>query len=77
MPVAIVVGVPFGANVWEIAIIALVLVLVFGPKRLPELARSLGKGVRELREPVDEVRSSFTLEDEPAEKKPDSAKTDG
>jgi TatA/E family protein of Tat protein translocase len=30
-----------------------VALIVLGPKRLPELARALGKGVRELRESID------------------------
>ncbi|HST25139.1 MAG TPA: twin-arginine translocase TatA/TatE family subunit [Gaiellaceae bacterium] len=34
---------------WHIAIFALVVLLVFGPKRLPEMGRSLGKGLRELK----------------------------
>ena len=35
---------------WHIAIFALVVLLVFGPKRLPEMGRSLGKGMRELKD---------------------------
>jgi len=34
---------------WEIVIIAVVLVFLFGAKKLPELARSIGKSVKELR----------------------------
>jgi sec-independent protein translocase protein TatA len=34
---------------WHIAIFALVVLLVFGPKRLPEMGRSVGKGIRELK----------------------------
>ena len=48
---------------WHIAILALVLLLVFGPKRLPEMGRSLGKGMRELKDGI--------MHDEPsAESKP-------
>lgn len=35
---------------WHIAIFALVVLLVFGPKKLPEMGRSLGKGMRELKD---------------------------
>jgi sec-independent protein translocase protein TatA len=35
---------------WHIAIFALVVLLVFGPKKLPEMGRSLGKGIRELKD---------------------------
>ena len=37
---------------WEIAILLLVALLVFGPKRLPEMGRSLGKGMREFKDSV-------------------------
>jgi sec-independent protein translocase protein TatA len=37
---------------WELLILALVVLLVFGPKRLPEMGRSLGKGMREFKSAV-------------------------
>jgi sec-independent protein translocase protein TatA len=37
---------------WHIAIFALVVLLVFGPKRLPEMGRSLGRGMRELKDGI-------------------------
>jgi len=37
---------------WEIAILLLVALLVFGPKRLPEMGKSLGKGMREFKNSV-------------------------
>jgi len=43
---------PFGIGIWEILILLLVVLLVFGPKRLPEMGRSLGKGLREFKEGV-------------------------
>jgi len=39
----------------EIGLILLVLLLLFGAKRLPELARSLGQGIREFRKSVREM----------------------
>jgi sec-independent protein translocase protein TatA len=44
--------VPFGIGIWEIAILLLVALLVFGPKRLPEMGRSLGRGMREFKDSV-------------------------
>src|ERR1043165_4842371 len=41
----------------EIILILVVALLVLGPKRLPELARGLGKFMREFRRQTDEVRS--------------------
>jgi sec-independent protein translocase protein TatA len=46
MPVAIFQN--FG--VWEILLLLLVLLLVFGPKRLPEMGRSMGRGMREFKD---------------------------
>ena len=43
---------PFGVSVWEILILLLVVLLVFGPKRLPEMGRSLGKGMREFKDSI-------------------------
>jgi sec-independent protein translocase protein TatA len=37
---------------WHIAILVLVVLLVFGPKKLPEMGRSLGKGIREFKDGV-------------------------
>ena len=37
---------------WELLILLLVVLLVFGPKRLPEMGRSLGKGMREFKSSI-------------------------
>lgn len=37
---------------WEMVVILLVVLLVFGAKRLPEVARGLGKGIREFKKEV-------------------------
>ncbi|MEX2646104.1 MAG: twin-arginine translocase TatA/TatE family subunit [Gaiellaceae bacterium] len=43
---------PFGIGVWEILVLLLVALLIFGPKRLPEMGRSLGRGLREFKDSV-------------------------
>ena len=43
----------------EIIVILLIALLVVGPKRLPEVGRTIGKGLREFRRASDEVRYSF------------------
>jgi sec-independent protein translocase protein TatA len=43
---------PFGIGIWEILILLLVLLLVFGPKRLPEMGRQLGRGMREFKDSI-------------------------
>lgn len=52
----------FGIGMQELAVIFVVALLIFGPKRLPELARSLGKGLAEFRRASNELRRSFSLE---------------
>jgi sec-independent protein translocase protein TatA len=44
--------VPFGLQLWEVFLVLLVVLLVFGPKRLPEMGRSLGRGLREFKDSV-------------------------
>lgn len=36
----------------EIAIVAIIVLIIFGPKRLPELGRSFGRGIREFRSSI-------------------------
>ena len=43
----------------EILVVGVVALIVFGPEKLPEIARSLGKAVSELRRVAGEVRSEF------------------
>ena len=44
---------------WEWVIIALVVLLLFGAKRIPELARGLGQGIREFKGAVDGVKDEL------------------
>ena len=37
---------------WELAILLIIVLLVFGPKRLPEMGKSLGKGMREFKNSI-------------------------
>ena len=40
---------------WELIALGLVLLLLFGSKRIPELARQLGRGMREVKQTVADV----------------------
>jgi len=46
---------PFDLGPWELVILAGALVLLFGAKGVPDIARRLGTGVREVKSAVDDV----------------------
>ena len=48
----------------ELGVIFVLVLLLFGPDKLPELARNLGKGVRQFRKASAELQKSFRLDDE-------------
>lgn len=43
----------FGLGVPEVAVIALVAVLIFGPKKIPEIGSALGKTIKGFKEEMD------------------------
>jgi|TARA_B100001013_G_C24302769_1_gene321462 sec-independent protein translocase protein TatA len=56
---------------WEIALVILVIIILFGGKKLPELARGLGLGLREFKKAKQEIKDevkNVTDEVEDAEK---------
>jgi Tat protein translocase TatB subunit len=55
-------AVVFGLGVGEILLILVIALVVLGPKRLPEAARSLGKSMAEFRRASNEIRSSLNLD---------------
>ncbi len=61
---------PFGISIWELLILLVVLLLVFGAKRLPEMGRSLGKGMREFKDAVTGVEDATSKPSAPAELPP-------
>ena len=46
---------------WEVLVIFLVILLLFGAKRIPEMAKGLGKGIREFRSAVKDVREEVDI----------------
>ena len=53
---------------WEIVIIALVILLLFGGKKIPELMRCLGKGVRSFKDGMSDVEKQINDIDNDADK---------
>jgi sec-independent protein translocase protein TatA len=43
-----------------LVVLAIVLLLIFGPKRLPEIGKSMGKGMREFKESVSGMTGDDT-----------------
>ena len=43
----------------ELIIIFVIALLVFGPKKLPELGKSLGKGIREFKRATDDLKANW------------------
>jgi TatA/E family protein of Tat protein translocase len=60
----------FGIGMQELAVILVIALLVFGPKRLPELARSLGRGLAEFRRASNDLRHSLTEATEEPRQRP-------
>jgi sec-independent protein translocase protein TatB len=52
----------FGLSFGEIVIIAIVALLLLGPDRLPEAAKTLGKGLREIRRATDDLKDHVEQE---------------
>lgn len=56
----------FGLGPWELLLIFLAVLLLFGAKRLPEIAQGMGKGIREFKKAVkdttDEIKGSVDVD---------------
>lgn len=58
----------FGIGFQEMLIILVVVLIFFGPKRLPDLAKSMGKGIAEFKKASEEVKRGIdeAMKEEPA-----------
>ena len=53
----------------ELIIVLFIIVLMFGARKLPELAQGLGKGIREFKKASNEVEEATKIDGKPEEKK--------
>jgi sec-independent protein translocase protein TatA len=71
---------PFGIGATEIIIVLVIVLLIFGPKRLPDLGRSMGRGMREFKDSVtgkDDDREELATRTQASDEEADSAPTAG
>lgn len=54
----------FGIGLPELLVILVLALIVIGPNKLPDLAKALGKGMREFKKASEEIKESFNLEEE-------------
>lgn len=57
----------FGLGVPELVIILVIALVIFGPRKLPEIGGAVGKAIREFRKASDEIKKDVSL-DPPKEK---------
>jgi len=52
----------FGIGTWELVVILALALILLGPAKLPEVAKSIGKGLASLRKSADEVKKEIDLD---------------
>jgi TatA/E family protein of Tat protein translocase len=61
----------FGIGMPELILILVIALVVIGPKKLPDLARALGRGMAEFKKATQEIKDSLELDDDLREMKKD------
>ena len=63
----------FGLGVQELLFIFVLALLIFGPKKLPEIGRTLGRGMKEFRRATTDIQRTINTEIALEEEKPNKA----
>ena len=64
-------------SIWHILILVVIIMLLFGSKRIPEIGRSIGKGIQEFKSGLREVTSNEQVPPPPQEQRPVQPPTGG
>ena len=65
---------PLFIGTWELVLIILIIVLIFGGKKIPELMKGVGKGVKSFKEGLNEIEDQVNQAD-PSKPAPKSDET--
>lgn len=65
----------FGIGMPELLLILAVALIILGPKKLPEIARSLGRGIAEFRRTTDDVKREMQAAADEIDTRPESGNT--
>ena len=52
-------------HLWELLVVLFIALVIFGPKRLPEIGGAVGKSIREFKRGATELEDKVTGQDEP------------
>jgi len=65
----------FGLGMNELLIIFLIVLLLFGASRIPEVARAMGRGIRDFKRATREIEEDLSADDPPRTKKTPTGST--
>lgn len=67
----------FGLGTAELLVILFIALVVLGPKEFPKIARTLGRGIRELQRTKDDLKKTIEFEDDTEESRRPEPDGDG